>query len=242
MNTETYFFAPPDAISGDRIVLPPEEARHAVRVLRMKAGDEIVVVDGEGGWYHVVLDHIDKQHATGRIVERRQDVGEPSFWLTVAIGLLKNLNRFELFLEKAAELGVSEVVPLRTAFSENTRIKSQRATGILIAAMKQSRRSRMVNLAELQSFDAFVRSRTPDVRLICHEDPVVKKSILSELKRAGKSGEVCILVGPEGGFSGEEVALASKLGYEAVSLGPRRLRAETAAIAASTAVLLTLSD
>lgn len=242
MNTETYFYAPPDAISGDRVVLPPEEARHAVRVLRMKSGDEIVVVDGTGGWYHVVLDHVDKQHATGRIVERRQNAGEPQFRLTVGLGLLKNLNRFELFLEKAAELGVSEVVPLQTTHSENSRIKSQRAMGISIAAMKQRRRSRLVNLTDLQSFEAFVRSSTSGIRLICHEDPSVRTSILGELSGKERTNEVRVLIGPEGGFSNEELSLASEFGFRPVSLGPGRLRAETAAIVASTAVLLTLSD
>lgn len=238
----TFFYAPIPARRGDWITLPDEEARHAARVLRKKPGDEIVVVDGEGGWFRVRLDEVDKSAAAGQVVERRQDVGEPGYELVMGVALLKNPSRFETFLEKAVELGVGAVVPLVTARTEKPRLKKARAEAILIAAMKQSGRSRLVRLDEPTALDVWLeasRAGKPDVQaLICHEAARAERSICRVL--AGRPGapHIEVLVGPEGGFSDEEVAAAEGAGFAPVSLGPRRLRAETAALTAAAAVML----
>ena len=118
----TFFFAPPDALRGDYLVLPEDEAHHAARVLRVRPGDEIVVVDGVGGWYRVRLDHADRRQVAGAVVERRREVGEPAYHLSVGLAVLKSRSRYETFLEKAAELGVQDVAPLLTERTERPRL------------------------------------------------------------------------------------------------------------------------
>ncbi len=240
-NLITAHYAPPSFVEGDRLRLPEEEARHAVRVLRRRAGDEVVVVDGEGGWYRVRLDRVNKKHASGVILERRINVGEPDYDLTVGIAVLKNPNRFETFLEKAVELGVTTVAPLLTARTEKTVVRASRAQRIMVAAMKQCGRSRLPRFAPPETFANHLDSDPPDLGVICHEKtgPV---SLLSALRACPSARRVRVLVGPEGGFTDDEVEAAGRAGYRAVSLGPRRLRAETAGVAAAAAVLLARSD
>jgi 16S rRNA (uracil1498-N3)-methyltransferase len=237
----TYFYAPEDCFRGDSVVLPPDEARHATRVLRHREGDEIIVVDGIGGWFRVRLDHAVRDAAAGTIVERRRDEGEPSFSLTIALAPLKNPSRFETFLEKAVELGVGRVIPLLSERAERHRIKTARAENIIIAAMKQCGRSRLTELTEPMSFDQVISGAEDQVRMICHEGTDRNDDgIVSRLMTLRHVAGVSVLVGPEGGFTDEEVARAAEHGFTAVSLGPRRLRAETAAIAAAVAVTLSL--
>lgn len=209
-----------------------------MRVLRMGPGDEIAVVDGAGGWYHVLLEHVDRNQVLGRVLDRKENVGEPGYDLTVALGVLKNPNRFEVFLEKSAELGVGSVVPLLTSRTEKSRIKEARAEKILISATKQTKRSRLVNLEAPQTFEGFLKNSVFDTGLICHEGSAGVESIVEVFRNERPARRIVLLVGPEGGFSEEEVEQARQAGYKPVSLGPRRLRAETAALAAASAVML----
>ncbi len=241
-NLITAYFAPPSFIEGERLRLPEEEARHAVRVLRRRPGDEVVVVDGEGGWYRVRLDRVDKKHASGVILERRADVGEPNYELTVGLGVLKHPNRFETFLEKAVELGVTTVVPLLTVRTEKASVKGERAHRILVAAMKQCGRSRLPRLVPPQPLAAFLEAGRPELGVICHERMGADAGITAVLRAHPEARRIGVLVGPEGGFTEDEVAAAERRGYRAVSLGPRRLRAETAGITAAAAVMLERSD
>lgn len=240
----TFFYAPPSSRQGNRITLPEEEARHATRVLRKKPGDEILVVDGEGGWFRTRLEEVGKNAVVGEIVEQRRDVGEPGYRLTVGMALLKNTGRFETFLEKAVELGVAAVVPLVTARTEKARLKKARAENILVAAMKQSERSRLVRLEEptdVRVWLAEKAGRDDAQALICHEATASEQSIYRALAGRPDAPRIEVLVGPEGGFSEDEVAAAEKAGFAPVSLGPRRLRAETAALTATAAVMLARS-
>lgn len=218
-------------------MLPEEEAHHAARVLRKQPGDEIIVVDGEGGWHRVRLMQVDRQGVGGMIVETQHGVGEPAYQLTVGLGLLKNRNRFETFLEKAVELGVGRIVPLQTARTEKESLREQRAENILVAAMKQSGRSRLTKLMEPQPLDAFLRADTAGRLLICHERAEESRTLLQALAE-GLPERLAILTGPEGGFTEDEVDSVLAEGGEVVSLGPRRLRAETAALVAASVPML----
>lgn len=233
----TTFYAPPSHIENSRVVLPDDEARHAVRVLRHGPGDEIVVVDGAGGRYRVRLTETDKRSAAGEIVAAEREVGEPSYRLRVGLGTLKNASRFETFAEKAVELGVSEIVPLVTERTERMSLKAQRMENILVAAMKQSGRSRLPTLTEPQPL-ADVLAASSGVCILCHESADPEAMLPTVLSRAEDARAISVLVGPEGGFSEEEVAAAEEAGWTVASLGPRRLRAETAAIVAAAAVML----
>ena len=234
----TAFYAPPSCFRAeDYVALPEDEAGHAVRVLRRRAGDEIVVVDGAGGWHRVRLDVAERREAAGVVLETRRDVGEPPYALRLGLALLKNRNRFELFLEKAVELGVREVVPLLTQRTEKARLNAARANNILVAAMKQSGRSRLLHLAAPRPL-ADVLQDPADACFLAHEQLGAEAGLARALARHPAASTFAILVGPEGGFTDEEVAAATQAGYAPVSLGPRRLRAETAALVAATAVLL----
>jgi len=244
----TSFYAPPSAFrEPDYVELPEEEAAHAVQVLRKRPGDEIVVVDGDGGWYRVRLDQLDRRKAAGKILERRREVGEPVYELSIGLSLLKSRHRFETFLEKAVELGVGEVLPLLTHRTEQRRFRVERARKILLAAMKQSGRSRLVRLAEPQPLADVLRDNSvapgsgQALTLIGHERTAPEHSLSLALAGQPSARTIRILIGPEGGFTEEEVAQARQAGYAPVSLGPRRLRAETAALVAASTVMITRS-
>ena len=233
----TTFYTPSKNIADGRLVLPDDEARHAVRALRHTVGDEIVAVDGAGGRYRVRLTEADKRGAAGEIVAVEREVGEPAHPLVIGLGVLKNAGRFETFVEKAVELGVTEIVPLETERTERARLKPTRLDNILVAALKQSGRSRLPTLAEPMPLAAVLVERSDGLRILCHEaaDP---QALLPKVLAREPGGGVTLLIGPEGGFSEAEVAGAQAAGWTVASLGPRRLRAETAAIAAAATAML----
>jgi 16S rRNA (uracil1498-N3)-methyltransferase len=242
----TAFYAPPDAFRGSRVVLPDDEARHAATVLRASPGDEIVVVDGVGGWHTVRLDHATKRQAVGTVVDTRRNVGEPAVDVTVGLGLVKNRNRFETFVEKAVEMGVGRIVPMHTARTEKESVRETRLRNLLVAALKQCGRSRLPALDAPTPLDAVLDASNPadddTLRLICHEavhaDASLTSMLTGALASADRPKRVTVLVGPEGGFTDAEVDAATDAGFVPVSLGPRRLRAETAALLATGAVTL----
>lgn len=228
MSTEaTFFYAHPGDFDGTGVRLREDESHHLSRVLRLRAGDEIQVVDGIGGWYRVSLESVDRSGARGNILERRMGVGEPPVYLHLAVGAMKSRSRFDMVLEKGTELGMSRLTVVHTLKSEVARVDEGRASRVMRAAMKQCRRSRMpvvdgpVALADLLS------SVGSPARIICHDgDGSVPVSTLAD---AGVR-EVVALVGPEAGFADAEVAQCVAAGFRPASLGTRRLRTETACI------------
>jgi 16S rRNA (uracil1498-N3)-methyltransferase len=234
----TNYYAPPANISGQYLTLPQEEAHHAVRVLRIAPGDEITAVDGEGGWYRAVLEQMGREGAVARIIEKCRDKGEPPYTLVIGLAVLKNPSRFEVFVEKAVELGVSQIIPLLTSRTERQHFKAGRIRKLMVAAMKQCGRSRLPALSELSSLEAVLdQGREQGVSYLCHEassDALHFDAILPEL-RANRTFR--FLIGPEGGFTEAEVEEAASAGWSRLWLGERRLRAETAAIAVAAGVL-----
>lgn len=233
----TTFYAPPDHFTDGLVRFPDDEARHAVRALRHGVGDEIEAVDGAGGRYRVRLTKADKRGAAGEVVAEARDVGEPPYGLTVGLGVLKTASRFETFVEKAVELGVTRIVPLVTERTETVRIKRNRLDNILVAALKQSGRSRLPVLGEPQSLEELLEEES-GLRVLCHESAEPESALLRIVRDAPAWESATLLVGPEGGFSEAEVARAEASGWAVASLGPRRLRAETAALTAASAVML----
>lgn len=233
----TTFYAPPSSIRGSHVVLPEDDARHAARALRKEVGDEIIVVDGEGGWYRVRLDHVRREQVVGHVVETQREVGEPALHVTVGLALLKTRSRFETFVEKAVELGVRRIVPLRTTRTERESLRVDRVRNVMIAAMKQCGRSRVPTLANPQSpVDAVDDDAVDDEAawFVCHETVDAKQTVWHRLPDAADVSRIGMLVGPEGGFTDGEVERVRAAGGTPVSLGPRRLRAETAGIVAAT--------
>ena len=238
-----FYYAPREAISGDKIVLPPDESRHALRAMRLSTGAEIQIVDGEGTWYLAGIINILRGTVTAEIQNSATDVGEPGYDLTVGIGVLKNAGRFETVLEKAVELGVTRVVPLETERTQKVRLNQERCKRVMIAGLKQSMRSRLPELTEIQTLESVVRAEPGSaLRLIAHEGVDAGASLLSLAELVEKAAECVILIGPEGGFTDVEIELAAENGLRRVSLGTSRLRAETAAIAAAAAIHMIKSN
>lgn len=225
----TPFFAPPDAFVAGRVRLPDDEARHASRVLRHAVGDEIAVVDGAGGWHTVRLDRVTKDRVEGAVLETRHEVGEPSGRVVLGVAPLKSSDRFAFAVEKAVELGATDILLLDTVRTEGRIPKPERLHALAVAAMKQSLRSRLVRfhpvlLGEVARFlDETGETFQP---VLLHEAAPDDAAFPDVLARTGRS--VVPLIGPEGGFTEAEVDAARAAGWPVASLGPRRLRAETA--------------
>lgn len=226
-------------IDGELAFLDEAETRHLARVLRKRPGDTIFLIDGQGGRYTGVIAELDQKRAMIQLQEREQ---EPilSGRLHLAVAPTKNNSRLEWLLEKATEIGVAEIWPFVSAHSERNKINADRLEKMLLAATKQSLGAWLPVLHPLQSFasllDQLASSSFDSVeKYIAYIDPAVNTH-LQDNYSGGK--DVLILIGPEGGFSAEEVELARQSGCKPVSLGPTRLRTETAGLVATTIVQL----
>jgi len=235
----TYFYAPPSAFRGAYVTLPPDEAAHARKVLRTRAGDTIAVVDGQGGWYHVAVDVAERDHLAGQVVASEPAHGEPPYQLTLAVGLLKQRNRWETLLEKCTELGVHAILPITTDHGEKATLRRDRCERVLVAAMKQSKRSWLPALHDPLSAVEALHQQADAPGLIATMDAPADAHPLAALQDCS-AGPLTAFIGPEAGFSADERAEAKALGYTPVSLGRRRLRAETAAITITAACALTV--
>ncbi len=236
---EVRFFYVPNTSSVNE--LPEEEAQHAVRVLRMEMGDEMMLMDGEGIFYRAIVTEATKKRCFYRIEESLPQERQWQPHLHLAMAPTKNMDRTEWFAEKATEIGFDELTFLRCRWSERTVIKTERVEKILVSAMKQSHKAWKPILNEMVDFKAFLQeikereNRNGKVmqKFICHcyEEEGLGEKVA--LKDALKSGEdVLVMVGPEGDFSIDEVKMAEANGFQSVSLGKSRLRTETAALVA----------
>lgn len=226
-------------IEGNLAFLAEAEAKHLGKVMRKKVGDTIHLIDGVGGRYIGEVIELGKRSATIQILEGSQEADPPAR-LHLAIAPPKNSSRLEWLLEKATEVGVDEIWPFFSFHSERKTLKTERLEKILLAATKQSLKARLPGLHPLQSFSALLTQLVglfPErvEKYIAYIDPQVN-SHLQDNYSAGK--DVVILIGPEGGFSAEEVTLAQSKGFTPVSLGPTRLRTETAGLVATTIIQL----
>jgi len=226
---KTMIFYTPDII-GLRYTLNDEESAHAVRVLRLKAGDEVTLVDGRGGLYRAQINQIHHKHCDVEILEHQLNYGKCPYRLHIGIAPTKNIDRFEWFIEKATEIGIDEITPLLCERSERKQVNIERLQRIMIAAMKQSKKAKLPKLNEMTPLDKWLeKQRGEDCCYIahCNEDD------LKLLKTAYRPGQdATIAIGPEGDFSMQEVTKALSCGFTGVSLGTSRLRTETAGIVA----------
>ena len=242
------FFA--DDIQESRVRLDAEESAHCVRVLRHRPGDEISVIDGVGTLYRCALEIADAKGAEARILERAPGFGAHPYHLTMAVCPTKNIDRFEWFVEKATEIGVDVIAPVIGERSERKVLKTDRLRRLALSATKQSLKAAIPQIAEPQSVRDFIAAAPAALKLICYcFDDVERLPITAVLLSAiapNPAGSSClpverpiaILIGPEGDFSPEEAQLARENGWIPVSLGESRLRTETAAVVAATAVYL----
>ncbi len=229
---ETRFFYDPD-LAGQ---LPEEEAKHAVRVLRMAEGDMLNLMDGRGSFCVAQITAAGNHRCAYTIVERETQMPDWLGHLHLAMAPTKLNDRVEWFAEKATEIGFNELSFVRCQYSERKEIKQERVEKIVVSAMKQSHKAWKTQLNEMMDFRKFVSQERKGQKCICHcyaDADVGCRQPRAFLLDALKQGEdATVLIGPEGDFSVEEVKLAMANGYQSVSLGRSRLRTETAALVA----------
>ncbi|MBK3518986.1 16S rRNA (uracil(1498)-N(3))-methyltransferase [Carboxylicivirga marina] len=208
-------------------VLNESESKHCINVLRHKIGDIITVADGKGHYFRCTIVTAHPKKCDLELVET-QKFAEPDVKIHLAVAPTKNIDRFEWLIEKAMELGVSEITPLLCNHSERKKVRTDRLERIVVAAMKQSLKAHMPIINELTPFDSFIKQENPKGYIAhCYD------SVKTPLKNAYQTKSDCTLcIGPEGDFSLEEVNKATAANYEAVSLGQSRLRTETAGLIA----------
>lgn len=224
------FYAPD--LTTPRYTLGEEESKHCIRVLRLRQGDTLHLTDGRGTLYRCEIAEEDARRCTVRVVERFPDYERMPYRLTMAVAPTKNIERFEWFLEKATEVGVSEIVPLLCERSERRALKIERAERVVVSAMKQSLKAFCPALRPLTPLDDLLAEPFDGRRLIAHCDaPRMEKRHLFDTLRPHEN--LLVLIGPEGDFSPAEIDAALRAGFEEITLGRQRLRTETAAVVAT---------
>jgi 16S rRNA (uracil1498-N3)-methyltransferase len=225
---QLYFITPIKAAIPCQITLDNEESFHCIKVLRKHIGDKIHLTDGTGNLYEGEILAQDLKKCPVMLTSVSSGYGKRPFSLHLAVAPTKNIARFEWFLEKATEIGIDEITPLLCEHSERVQIRTDRLQKIILSAAKQSIKAYLPVLHEPVTFDTFIKMNHPASRFVAY---VEEKQTL-HLKQAYQSGDCTVLIGPEGDFSKKEMEVATKNGFVSVSLGPSRLRTETAAIVA----------
>lgn len=229
------FYAPPEALDGNQIELPKAESHHAGAVMRLKRGDMLLVVDGLGHAYRGEISRIGRSKNVLVLVHARlRNFGEPIVRVTLAAGLSVGA-KLDAIVQKATEFGIKRFVPILSARSrvkledpKRAASKIRRLEKVALAAIKQCRRSYRPEIAVPISFEDFVNQTDLAVSNLIFHPSETSNSVAQCLPDKNVS-RVTLLVGPEAGFSEEEVAVAVAAGYRHVSLGCRVLRSETAA-------------
>lgn len=211
--------------------LPESDSQHCVRVLRMREGQEIEVIDGRGTLFRCRIAMANQHHTLLEIID---EAPLPKVWqpeLTVAIAPTKHNDRMEWLVEKLVEIGIDRIVPLRCERSERKDIKLERLEKIAVSAMKQSLKAILPEILPTTPYMEFISSCRADGRFIAYCDPSIPRRLFSRELRPGV--DTAILIGPEGDFSPKEITAALDTGFAPISLGDNRLRTETAALVAA---------
>lgn len=236
------FFIPPNAIQADSILFPSDNAHQISRVLRLRVGDQIAVMDGLGWQYRVELTVVSRENVSGKVLEKSVISGEPPVHLSMYLCLTQR-EKFEWMLQKCTEVGASEFTPVQSSRSlvqaaESLDNKHPRWQRILQEAAEQSGRGCIPALKPPLAYDAVIRTapQHADACLIAWEEEHAQP-LTAPLSGLAANTRIAVLIGPEGGFSAGEVEMAIQSGWSAVSLGPRILRMETAAVVSAALVI-----
>ena len=235
-----FFYTEPVSSSNKIIALNEENSRHIVQVLRMIEGRELNITDGLGTIYNAEIIEAHKKKCTVKILNTLKQIA-PVKKVCIAISPVKNSSRFEWFLEKATEMGVTEILPLLCERTEKQYLKFDRLRGILISAMLQSQQAWLPILHEPIKFEKFVKQNTSANKFIAHceeQNKTSLKEITAQLSNQLISHST-ILIGPEGDFTKDEIEFALQNNFTPVALGNTRLRTETAALVAATLLCIT---
>lgn len=226
------FYNPELDKSVSQFTFSQEESRHIVKVLRKKEGDVLHITNGKGYIFESEILLADQKRCKAQIVSTKKRHAK-AHWLHIVVAPTKNNDRFEWFLEKATEIGVSEITPIYCDRSERKIIKKERLEKVIQSAMKQSLRTYLPKLNDAISFKDFMEQEKNGLLFIAHCEEEEKVDLK---RRVAPDKDITILIGPEGDFSQNEISSAYEKGFLPVSLGEYRLRTETAAIVACTTV------
>lgn len=228
---EVRFFYAPDAANSNE--LPAEEAMHALRVLRQKAGDEMMLMDGQGNYYRAEVTLAHTHHCCYAV---KEVLPQPRQWegrVHLAIAPTKLMDRTEWLIEKAVEIGVDEISFLNCQFSERRVVKLPRIEKIVVSAVKQSHKAWKPQVNEVTAFAQFIAEPRQERKYIAHcYEEIPRTYLYDELRKPSDVKDAVVLIGPEGDFSIDEVRKAMANGYQSVHLGKSRLRTETAGLSA----------
>ncbi|MFP4059709.1 MAG: 16S rRNA (uracil(1498)-N(3))-methyltransferase [Bacteroidota bacterium] len=228
-------FYVPELEHQDYISLGEEESKHAIKVLRLKQGDTIHIVNGRGIIAMGRISEItSKKCCEVQIIERNEHFGKRDYYLHIAIAPTKNMDRIEYFVEKSVEIGIDEISFIICNNSERTRIRIDRLEKIMISAMKQSLKAYKTLINTPMEFEEFTRKYKQGGWIAHCRD--YHREVISNFSVKGK--ETIVLIGPEGDFSENEVQLAMQNGFRGLSLGESRLRTETAGLVACSGIYL----
>ena len=219
-----------DITNEKTYTLSESESKHAIRVLRLKEDDTITLVDGKGTFFGATITDGNPKRCEVTIIKATKEKTNKPF-LQIAIAPTKNNDRTEWFIEKCTEIGISQITPTLCKHSERKKIKQERFEKTAISAMKQSLKASLPIVDELTNFKEVINQSFEGKRYIAHcynENQQHFKDVYQ------KEENSLILIGPEGDFSQDEVALAIEKGFEPITFGESRLRTETAGIVACT--------
>ncbi len=227
-----YLFYAPDIDTEP--VLSATESAHAVRVLRLREGDPLLLTDGRGNTYEALVTLPHPKACQFEITKKI--VQHPRHYKThIAIAPTKNIERMEWAVEKCTEIGVDSITPLLCRYSERKELKIDRLQNIIVAACKQSLKASFPTLNAMTRYEDFLAQTTESQRFIAHCYETDKQQLVN---LARPLTETVVMIGPEGDFSQQEVQQALEHGFLPVALGNERLRTETAAIAACHTIAL----
>ena len=230
MKEARYFYVPDAAQQRE---LPADECQHAVRVLRLKEGDELFLMDGVGNYYRAQVTEASSHHCRYEIVETLPQERQWTGNIHLAIAPTKMMDRMEWMAEKITEIGIDELTFLDCQFSERQVVKLPRIEKIVVSAVKQSHKAWMPVVHEMTAFKTFISQPCEGRRYIAHcYEEIPRTYLFDELLKPSDDADATVLIGPEGDFSIDEVRQAVEAGYTSVHLGKSRLRTETAGLSA----------
>ncbi|NNF34836.1 MAG: 16S rRNA (uracil(1498)-N(3))-methyltransferase [Saprospiraceae bacterium] len=207
-------------------LITAEDHRHAIKVLRLKLNDPIDIIDGSGSLFHCKIHEISKKSLTATIQSKSVKPALP-YRLGIAISTLKNPSRFEWFLEKAVEIGITDIYPLNSKRTEKPTLKYDRSRKIIHSAMKQSLNIHEPQLHEIIHIEDLISLTDYNSKFVAY----INDHVTTSLSQSDPDKNVLIVIGPEGGFTTDEAEFMISSGFNPVSLGQSRLRTETAGVA-----------
>ena len=223
-----HIFYTPD-ITSNTYNLSEEESKHCIKVLRLKQGSALQLVDGQGGFYDALIETPHPKRTSLKIVKAQHDYGKRNHHLHIAVAPTKSIERFEWFLEKATEIGIDEITPLICERSERKDVKIDRLNKVITSAIKQSIKAYRPRLNEPVRLKDFVSSASYTQKYIAHCIETKKFTLKGSIEL---NSDYLVIIGPEGDFSQLEVDAALGADFMPIELGNSRLRTETAALEA----------